>query len=306
MGTQLYISVLLIFLTLTGFTQPAERVYSRSEYINKYKGEAIKEMNRTGIPASITMSQAILESGDGNSPLAKYANNHFGIKCHDWQGPTFIQDDDSKNECFRKYKNPYQSFKDHSEFLSTRNRYAFLFNLKPTDYVAWAHGLKKAGYATNPKYPQLLIKIIEENNLEELDRQMTLASKQQQGVSQREASPKVVLSAPKHSILVNNIKSTVALRGDTPESIAKRLNLAPWQIKKYNDITDNQNFESGSTVFLQPKRRKSKQRTHIVKKGDTPWSISQKYGIKLERLCYYNSITKYSSLASGNTIKLRP
>ena len=160
---RILVLTVLTILTFNLFAQPGSKRISRSEYIELYKEDAIREMERNSIPASITLAQGILESGDGNSPLARYANNHFGIKCHsDWTGKTFIQDDDKKNECFRKYKDPYESYKDHSDFLK-KNRYAFLFELKITDYKGWAHGLKKAGYATNPKYPHLLIKIIEEN-----------------------------------------------------------------------------------------------------------------------------------------------
>ena len=139
-------------------------------YIKKYKGVAIREMKKHGIPASITLAQGILESGSGKSYLAKEANNHFGIKCHeDWKGKRIYHDDDEKNECFRSYKDPDESFRDHSEFLTTRSRYAFLFEESPTDYKAWAKGLKKAGYATNRKYPQLLIDLIEKYELHKYD-----------------------------------------------------------------------------------------------------------------------------------------
>ena len=143
---------------------------SRQEYIEKYKDIAIREMDKTGIPASITLAQGCLESGNGNSELAQKAKNHFGIKCHSsWKGEGFYMDDDAKDECFRVYKDPEESYKDHSEFLVNGSRYDFLFELKPTDYKGWAHGLKKAGYATNPKYPDLLIKIIEDEELNLLD-----------------------------------------------------------------------------------------------------------------------------------------
>jgi flagellum-specific peptidoglycan hydrolase FlgJ len=152
-----FIAVLLV-LNLWGQNK---RKITRSEYIETYKGLAMTEMRRTGIPASITLAQGILESGNGNSTLAVKANNHFGIKCHDWNGPSIKQDDDRKNECFRKYRNPEKSYKDHSDFLTGRSRYAFLFDLKPDDYKAWARGLKKAGYATSSSYASALIKIIE-------------------------------------------------------------------------------------------------------------------------------------------------
>jgi flagellum-specific peptidoglycan hydrolase FlgJ len=141
--------------------QPSEPRFTKADYINKFAEHAVAEMHNTGIPASITLAQGMLESDYGNSPLAKYAKNHFGIKCHKgWEGPSFIQDDDEANECFRKYYSEYDSYRDHSAFLTGRDRYASLFNLKPTDYKGWAHGLKKAGYATNPKYAFLLIKLM--------------------------------------------------------------------------------------------------------------------------------------------------
>ncbi|MEA3436973.1 MAG: glucosaminidase domain-containing protein, partial [Thermodesulfobacteriota bacterium] len=152
----------------------AQHKISVEDYILTYKDVAMDKMEVYGIPASITLAQGILESGSGNSELARKANNHFGIKCHkDWNGKTFHTDDDAKNECFRKYKSPDKSYRDHSLFLTQRDRYADLFKLKVTDYKGWARGLKKAGYATNPKYPQLLIKIIEENRLYEFDKGIT-------------------------------------------------------------------------------------------------------------------------------------
>lgn len=142
---------------------------TRTQYINNYKHIAIRQMNQYGIPASIILAQGCLESGNGNSRLAIKANNHFGIKCHNWTGKRIYHNDDKKGECFRKYNTPEDSFKDHSEFLRNGKRYQSLFDLKKTDYKAWAHGLKAAGYATNPKYAQMLITIIEENQLYQYD-----------------------------------------------------------------------------------------------------------------------------------------
>jgi flagellum-specific peptidoglycan hydrolase FlgJ len=142
-----------------------------SAYIKKYRKIAIKEMRNYRIPASITLAQAILESGSGQSKLAKNGRNHFGIKCtSDWNGRTILEDDDKKDECFRKYRKAKHSFRDHSEFLANKKRYAFLFELDKRDYKAWANGLKKAGYATNPNYPTLLINLIEKYNLEKYDK----------------------------------------------------------------------------------------------------------------------------------------
>ena len=145
-------------------------ISNTSEYIEYFKDIAMQEMIDYGIPASITLAQGILESGSGKGRLAVEANNHFGIKCHKWDGDKIFHDDDKKNECFRKYKNPQTSFRDHSVFLTTRSRYEFLFDFKIDDYVSWSEGLKKAGYATDPNYPQKLINIIERYKLYEYDK----------------------------------------------------------------------------------------------------------------------------------------
>ena len=160
-----------VFLSLAAAAQNGRKM-TRKEYIDTYKELAMREMVNTRIPASITLAQGILESGDGNSTLARKANNHFGIKCHDWKGKRVKYDDDKRNECFRKYKSVEESYKDHSEFLSTRYRYAFLFDYEQYDYKAWAKGLKKAGYATSPTYSKALIKLIEENELYVYDQQV--------------------------------------------------------------------------------------------------------------------------------------
>ena len=166
---------LVLFLLLFSFQLSAQNM-TRNEYIDKYKNEAVYQMKKYKIPASITLAQGILESGDGNSELAKKSNNHFGIKCHsDWEGERVYHDDDKKNECFRKYNKVRDSYDDHSEFL-LRPRYASLFEYALTDYKSWAKGLKKAGYATNPYYAKHLIKIIEENELHKLDDELEVES----------------------------------------------------------------------------------------------------------------------------------
>lgn len=166
----------------------AQKKEAISRYINEYKDLAVFEMIRTGIPASITLAQGIHESGAGNSELAAASNNHFGIKCKsNWTGETVQHDDDSKGECFRKYPTVAESYKDHSDFLKNSSRYAFLFDLDPADYTQWANGLKKAGYATNPKYPQALIKLIEDYCLQEYT-EIALAKMKQTGISAIPAS----------------------------------------------------------------------------------------------------------------------
>lgn len=173
---------------------------SREEYIEKYKDIAIRQMKEYGIPASIILAQACLESGNGNSELAIKANNHFGIKCHNWDGKSFIYDDDKKNECFRKYKCVEDSFKDHSEFLRTGKRYSSLFELKSTDYKGWAFGLKAAGYATNPRYAQILINDIEKYNLHKYD----IEQRNRKETSTNTTSSSSSLSSSSSSSLKNN------------------------------------------------------------------------------------------------------
>ncbi len=165
-----YLIIALLFKSVAAFGGSnlpfanVEKKYTQQEYVSLWKETAIKQMNQYKIPASITLAQGILESGNGNSDLAQEANNHFGIKCSDWKGETFHKDDDQKNECFRKYSEAKQSYEDHSLFLTSKTRYAALFTLENSDYKAWAKGLKDAGYATNPKYPELLIEIINQQS----------------------------------------------------------------------------------------------------------------------------------------------
>lgn len=299
----------LAFLALAFFclvqaapAQPAERRYSRKEYIERWKDEAINQMNMHNIPASITLAQGILESADGNSPLARYANNHFGIKCAGWTGETFIQDDDARDECFRKYDNAEESYVDHSLFLK-KPRYADLFTLAVTDYKGWAHGLKKAGYATSPQYAPRLIQIIEENNLQNYDREPVYAQKPVV------APPKEVVTnikARKHEVKVhdNNIRYVIAKQGDTPYKIATEFDMGLWQIYKYNDLESNAKFNEGDIVYLQPKRSKAKFEFHTMAAGDNMKKISQLYGVKLKKLYKRNRITPGKEPAVGTVIYL--
>lgn len=195
MKNMLRLSILIVFCTTSVILLAQSK--SRSQYIEEYHELAIKEMNRVGIPASITLAQGMLESGNGNSTLARKSNNHFGIKCHnDWKGKRVYHDDDRKGECFRKYKTVYQSYIDHSDFLTGKQRYASLFELKTTDYKGWAKGLKKAGYATDPKYAHRLIEIIEENNLDRFDRGGTFVRNSDSGASNRWLEELIMMILP--------------------------------------------------------------------------------------------------------------
>lgn len=305
--------LLLLFLSISSVAQPSSKRISRAEYIEMYKDDAIREMQRSGVPASITLAQGILESGDGNSPLARKANNHFGIKCHsDWQGKTFHQDDDAKDECFRKYKNVLESYHDHSEFLK-KKRYAFLFDLKSTDYKGWAKGLKKAGYATNPRYPQLLIKIIEDNNLHQYD----LVKKPTKSEGKRlwkerdeEATTiksKISGRRGSHTVKIhaNNIRYISVKEEDTFEKIASEFNMGLWQLYKYNDWDKNKELFDDGMLYLQPKRNKAQEDYHYVASGESMWDISQKHGIKLKKLYRKNRMNPGDKPSVGEKLYLR-
>ncbi|MCF8369649.1 MAG: glucosaminidase domain-containing protein [Bacteroidales bacterium] len=306
--------VILFFLvTVFAIAQLPGRKITKEEYIELYKSIAIEEMNIYHIPASITLAQGILESASGNSTLARTANNHFGIKCHKgWNGPTMHMDDDAKNECFRKYSDPQESFKDHSIFLATRYRYTFLFDLELTDYKAWAKGLKKAGYATNPKYHQLLIDIIEDYQLHQFDLQFgntgfTLAeqhpnySKKSDG----EDFEAISISGSNRKIYKNNgVKFIYARKNDTFYQIAQDFNIYTWQVYRYNELKKNDQIREGEVLYLERKQNKSTKAYHSVNPGENFRDISQLYGVRLKKLSKYNSLRKDAKLFPGQRIKL--
>ncbi|MBN3035869.1 MAG: glucosaminidase domain-containing protein [Bacteroidales bacterium] len=313
-------SVLAWILPLFLWSQAPERRITKEEYIQMYKDISIEEMVVYKIPASITLAQGILESAHGNSELARNANNHFGIKCHlEWDGKTYIMDDDARNECFRKYNDPYDSYRDHSLFLTTRERYAGLFKLDISDYRAWAHGLKKAGYATNPDYPQLLINIIEEFKLFGYDRMVTeegYTYKPDQSTSREERfNPRnrnttdfeEVSPGPagRKIFLNNNIKFIYAKKGDTFFSIAQDFAIYTWQIYKYNDLDKNDPICKGQMIYLERKKNRSESTGyHVVQPGDSMYEISQQYGVKLKRLLKYNELVPGIEPEAGRKIWL--
>ncbi|CAI8164162.1 MAG: Exo-glucosaminidase LytG [Crocinitomicaceae bacterium] len=281
------IAIGLVISTNSAFGQEI----SRKEYIEKYSSLAVKQMHQYKIPASITLAQGILESNNGNSRLATKANNHFGIKCHGWEGKKIFADDDKKNECFRNYKNVLESFVDHSLFLNKYSRYEFLFDYKITDYKSWAKGLKKAGYATNNKYPELLIKIIEENKLYQFDSKKIDEN----------------LISGKRNIYMhpNKIKYVISKNQETYKTIAKSLNIKLKQILKYNDDNNQSVLNVGTKVFIQPKRNRSKQRIHVVNNGEDLRTISQTYGVKMKSLKKRNQLILKNSLNNGDKLRLR-
>jgi hypothetical protein len=272
---------------------------SRKEYIERYQLLAIEEMKRSGIPASITMAQACLESGNGNSVLSQKSNNHFGIKCKStWTGKTVRHTDDEANECFRKYETVEESFKDHSDFLMNNPRYFFLFQLPPNDYVGWAHGLKKAGYATANDYGHRLIKIIEENQLNRLDYKLTneqLAAFKHKKLNTTETLNKLFINPyQSHQVTkYNNLKAVVVREGDTYEILAQEFGLKAWELYKFNDLPTGYQPRKNEIVYIEAKNRKAGRRselTHRVAPGETMHYISQVHGLKLGPLYRRNGM----------------
>ena len=312
-----------IFIFLTGFTQGGSgQKTTRQEYIEMFAKVAIQEMIQYHIPASITMAQACLESSDGNSPLATEGNNHFGIKCKStWTGPTIRKDDDTHDECFRKYQNAIESYRDHSEFLTGSMRYQFLFDYNIKDYKKWAYGLKKAGYATNPQYPERLLKIIEDFQLYKLDDYFDNPNGYN-GLRSQEGSSKVIsnhwgnrsrsgLSVNPYLIRKvekrNGSNAFFAKQGDTYEQIAAEFSMKVSSIYRYNDVDPGERPEAGSIVYLQRKRGKAPRGNDLYtfKKGETFWSVAQWYGIRLNALYRKNRIKKGELPVAGQQISLR-
>ena len=285
---------------------------SVTDYINSYKDLAITEMNRTGIPASITLAQGIIESDHGRSTLARQSNNHFGIKCHDdWSGPAVRYNDNRRNECFRKYSRAEASFYDHSDFLKSRSRYSFLFSIKSTDYKAWAHGLKKAGYATNPDYANMLIRTIEKYNLHYLDNgysttKMPLAADDRVLEPVTRQLPALPSRTPR--VMENNrIQYIIVKDGDTRERLESEFQLLKWELSKYNELTNDSSLRSGQILYLQPKRDKAEpgKEYYNCVEGDSMYLISQRYGIKLKSLYEMNRMADGTEPDPGKKIWLR-
>lgn len=298
---------ILLFSLLILFTLQV-KAESRKEFIRKYKNIAISEMERTGIPASIKLAQGILESGCGASDLSTKAHNHFGIKCHDWDGPTFHMDDDSPDECFRKYENPEQSWIDHSTFLTSRPRYAGLFEIPTTNYKAWAKGLKSAGYATNPEYAEKLIKIIEDEELYQYDRLIKNPSRKPINVeilAEKNSKPKHAIYRNREEIK-NGLLCIEAQEGDTYGKIAEYYGIKLKKLLAYNDRNDS-SLKPGQTIYLKNKKTKAARgyEFHRVKAGDSLYEISQRYGVKLSSLVKYNYITENSKIVEGEKVYLR-
>lgn len=302
-------------------------------YVNAYKELAIAEEQRTGVPAAITLAQGLHESEAGTSELVKGSNNHFGIKCKaDWKGAVFYHDDDSRQECFRSYATAADSYRDHSDFLRQGSRYAFLFQLDPTDYEGWAYGLRKAGYATNIRYSQILIKLIRDYHLQ----QYTLIA-----IGKMAASDEVVLSAPGGggvvggagegvigAGVVDSVKRDAAMAGTEvsyPEgefkinrtrvvyvqagvsllTIANRYEVSLGRLLEFNDMKEEDVLSKGQLIFLQRKRRAGSIEYHVVREGEGMYDIAQAEGVRLEDLLKMNQLSVGEVPAVGERIYLQ-
>ena len=310
-------------------------------YIERFAAVAVSEMYRSGVPASITLAQGLLESGYGRSELALKSNNHFGIKCHNgWQGEKVYHDDDAKGECFRKYDTPEESYRDHSDFLRYRDRYKFLFDYKITDYKSWAYGLKKAGYATDPNYPRKLINLIEEYNLYQYDTKSAgFAQKKEESEadSKVEHKPKKkhetetktlptppsqleqvkVVKADKRETFrfslsremysQNGVMFVYASEGETYASIAESNGLFLRELLKFNDLSEDVPLAPGTVVYLQKKKKVAAPglEMYVIEKGDTLRAVAQRFGVRLDNLCKINGIENKDAIREGDIIRLR-
>ena len=285
-------------------------------YINQYKDMAIEGMLKYGVPASITLAQGLLESGAGRGRLVLLGNNHFGIKCHGWTGRTITHDDDAKGECFRAYNSALESFEDHCRFLRDRPRYRGLFSLDRTDYRGWAYGLKRAGYATNPVYAQSLINLIElyslyeYDNAKHYDRFMVHHSGENSVVRDIDnGRPNSVQILGAHPINKYNENYYIVVRqGDSFKSLSKELDISVGKLSKYNERDKHDYLVPGEYIWLKKKQKKApkefKRRPYYVRKSESLYDISQRYGIRLKSLVKKNEKIAERGLRIGDEVIL--
>lgn len=303
-------------LFLTAFTANAQDVLTPEQYIEMYKDLAIREMKRMGVPAAITLAQGLLETENGNSLLVKKSNNHFGIKCKStWTAESVTHDDDAKGECFRSYKTAEDSYRDHSNFLRNSPRYAFLFNLDVKDYEGWAYGLKKAGYATNPRYPQILIKHIEQYNLQ----QYTLegagdvprfdASKYEDDkevLPAAKGNGETVQEADGRILSVNGSKCVYAAKGTSLLALATKHDIPLVKLLGFNESAEDGILEKSQFIYLEKKAKTGSSDFYIARAGQTLYDIAQENGVQLQSMLDYNKFWGNEDIAAGTKVYLKP
>lgn len=308
--------LIILFFSFAGFHKASAQYMTQQEYVQKYKDIAIEEMKRMGVPAAITLAQGLLETENGNSDLLKQSNNHFGIKCKStWTAETVSHDDDAPGECFRKYKTAEDSYRDHSNFLRGNDRYAFLFKLDPADYKAWAYGLRKAGYATNPRYPQILIKYIEDNNLEQytdeaLNDVPHFNGAQYADDKEIDSSQDVVKLDPVPgqpiNLTINGSKALLVTKGTSLLAVATEHNINLEKLLTINDLTSDGLLQKDQYVFLEKKQKEGQQDFCVAQPDETLYDISQKYGVVLENLYTYNNLSANDYIVAGTKVYLKP
>ena len=320
---------LLFLLLATGFLSRAQPPEIIANYIRDFKDLAIAEMQRTGVPAAIKLAQGIHETGAGTSKLVLKSNNHFGIKCKsNWKGESVSHDDDARGECFRKYPSSEDSYRDHSDFLKNNPRYAALFQLDPEDYEGWANGLKKAGYATNPKYPAVLIRLVEEYHLQDYTfialgkmKQEEILAKtglfpdtaslrretvQSQVITHdAEIVPKQKEDYPDGVFRIHDTKVVFVKEGTSYLAVARRFELPLARIFEFNELQEAEVADRDRLIYLQRKRKSGGEDFHIVKPGETLHDIAQVQAIRLESLLEYNYLRPGDRPAPGEKLSLK-
>lgn len=314
--------ILLVFCLISYYYSYPQRI-TKEQYIESYKDLAIREMKRMGVPAAITLAQGLLESEGGNSELLKKSNNHFGIKCKEtWSAAGVTHDDDAKGECFRYYKSAEDSYRDHSNFLRSRSWYAPLFRLDPTDYKGWAYGLKKAGYATNPRYPEILIKFIEDNNLQQYsliamnevphfdaskykddpEVNVSEANEEKTDKGSKKMGPSTGTAAKE--IYINNTKAIWVLAGTSLLAVATEHHLNLDKLLEYNDLSYDGLLTKDQYLFIERKSKEGSIDFYSVQENEQLWDIAQKAGIRLQKLMEYNNLKETDSVKPGSKLYL--
>jgi LysM repeat protein len=337
-------------IILTGFCMLMLNVFAQTDkataYINKYKDVAMDEMLRSGVPAAITLAQGILESSYGESDLCVQSNNHFGIKCKtEWTGDKVYHDDDAKQECFRSYPDAAASFKDHSDFLTSRPWYASLFKLRPTDTRGWAYGLKKAGYATEKDYPQRLLKIISDYNLNQFTVLALNGNRKKQAVPapditekntavaiENKTTPQLIPSVAKEEkeevevfvkekketitenlvtkypagvFSINHTKVIYARSGTSLLAVANQYTISLSRLIDFNELEETNILSNDHLLFLERKSKKGERDFHLVERNESLYDICQKEGVRMDYILSYNGIKKNSRPLAGEKVYLR-
>lgn len=317
---------LFILLSFAGTRSRAQGNENILLYIDTYRDAAIAEMQRSGVPASITLAQGIHETMAGTSDLVKKSNNHFGIKCKPgWTGESVSHDDDRRGECFRKYDDPMDSYRDHSDFLKNGQRYAFLFEIDPLDYEDWAYGLKKAGYATNPKYPRILIKLIEDYHLQdytliamgkmeagqEMVAKIKAASPAEPAAAGKEGKeaiqPAVEIEKPDYpsgEFRINETRVVFVRKNTALLSIAQQYHVPLARIFEFNEINETEELQNDQLVYLQRKRKTGANEFHIVKPGESLAYIASVECIRMDALLELNYLYATARPAVGEQLYL--